>query len=121
MAVQEIYIRQPQDPKFNENTLDFSDEIEMLISKILMILNTRKGDVLGDYNFGVSIEDLLFTFELSDSELETKILNQIRKYVFEAQKFNLELSIKRFRGQVRDIVLLDFIIDGRQSFGVLVK
>lgn len=121
MAIQEIYIRQPNDPKYKDDVLEFSDEYEILISKILMILNTRKGEVLGDYNFGVSLEDLLFTFDIDDSELESKILNQVRSYIPEAQKFKLQLSIKRFRGQIRDIILLDFIIDGRESFGVLIK
>ncbi len=121
MPIQEIYIRQPEDPKFNATTLDFSDEYEIIISKIFMILNTRKGEVLGDYNFGVSLEDLLFTFEINDTEIETKVLNQIRTYIPESIKFDIKLSVKRYRGEVRDIILLDFIIDGRQSFGVLVK
>lgn len=119
--VQEIYIRQPNDPKFQDELLDFSDEYEMLYSKILMILNTRKGEVLGDPNFGVSLEEYLFTFELSDTELQSEIFTQIQAYVEEYKLFDVKLDIKRFRGTVRDIILLDFFVNGRKSFGLMVN
>lgn len=119
--IQEIYIRQPNDPKFNDKLLDISDEYEMLYSKILMILNTKKGEVLGDPSFGVSLEDYLFTFEVSDSEIQSAIFTQIQTYVDEYKLFNLKLDIKRFKGTVRDIILLDFFVDGRKAFGVMVN
>ena len=35
--IQEIYIRNPEDPNFKVNVLDHSDPIESIISKIKMI------------------------------------------------------------------------------------
>lgn len=119
--VKEIYIRQPEDPKFNNDIIDFSDEYEMLYTKIMMILNTRKGEVLGDPSFGVSLEDELFTFETDETTLQSRIFTQIEKYVEEARLFDLKLDIKRFRGTVRDIILLDFFVNGKKAFGLLVN
>lgn len=119
--IQEIYIRQPEDPKYEPDKLDVSDEYEMLYSKILMILSTRKGEILGDPNFGVSLEDRLFSFDVDENDLRTDIFAQIQQYAPESSKFRLKLEIKRFRGSVRDIILLDFTVDGRKSFGVMVK
>ena len=119
--IQEIYIRPIDDQKYEETKLEVSDEYEMLYSKILMILSTRKGEVFGDPNFGVSLEDQLFTFNIDEGKLREQIFNQISLYVPESGKFNLKLEVKRFRGSVRDIILLDFIVDGRKSFGVMVK
>jgi len=119
--IQEIYIRPIGDPKYNEDKLDVSDEYEMLYSKILMILSTKKGEVLGDPNFGLSLEEQLFTFDIDEGKLREQVFNQISLYAPESGKFKLKLEIKRFRGSVRDIILLDFIVDGRKSFGVMVK
>lgn len=119
--IQEIYTRDPNDPKYDGTRLDTSDQYEQLYTKILMILSTRKGEVLGDPNLGVSLEDKLFVFEINEQELKKEIFSQISLYVPEAGKYNLGLNVKRFRGSVRDIILLDFTIDGRKSFGVMVK
>lgn len=119
--IQEIYIRPTDDQKYDPSKLEISDEYEMLYSKILMILSTRKGEILGDPNFGVSLEDRLFTFNIDEGKLKDEIFNQISLYVPESGKFNLKLEIKRFRGSVRDIILLDFSVNGRKSFGVMVK
>lgn len=119
--IQDIYIRDLEDPKYNPDKLDHSDEYEMLFSKILMILGTRHGDVLGDPNFGASLEDKLFSFGLSESSVRDEVYTQIQQYIPESSKFNITLDVKRFRGSVRDIFLLDFVVDGRKSFGVMIK
>jgi hypothetical protein len=121
IELQDIYVRQPDDPNFQYNRLDVSDEYEMLFGKLMMILNTRKGDILGDANFGVSLEDRLFTFNIDEETLRTEVFSQIEAYIPEASKFKLKMEIKRFKGTVRDLILLDFTVDGRKSFGVVVK
>lgn len=119
--IEEIYIRTDDDPKYIDTIIEHSNELEMLLGKILMILKTRKGEVLGDPAFGVSLEDYLFTFELDENRIRNEISNQISMYAPESSMFDIKIEIKRFKGTVRDIVLLDFIIDGRKSLGLLVK
>jgi phage baseplate assembly protein W len=119
--IEEIYIRTQDDPKYNENTLEHSSELEMLLGKIMMILKTRKGEVLGDPAFGVSLEDYLFTFNLDENRIRREISEQISIYAPESSIFNIKIDIKRFKGSVRDIILIDFILDGRKSLGLLVK
>jgi phage baseplate assembly protein W len=119
--IKEIYIRTSDDPKYIDTALEHSEEVEMLLGKIMMILKTRKGEVLGDPDFGVSLEDYLFTFELNEERIRSEIFDQIIMYMPEAENFNLKLEIKRFKGTVRDLILLDFLIDGRKALGVLVK
>ena len=119
--IREIYIRTQDDPKYISTALEHSEEIEMLLGKILMILKTKKGEVLGDPDFGVNLEDYLCTFDLDEERIRKEIFNQITIYIPEAVIFNLKLEIKRFKGSVRDFILLDFVVDGRRSLGVLVK
>lgn len=119
--IQEIYTRDPSDPKYDASKLDTGDRYEQLYAKILMILSTRKGEVMGDPNLGVSLEDKLFVFDINEADLKKEIFNQISKYIQDAAEYDLKLQIKRFKGTVRDVILLDFFVNGRKSFGVMVK
>jgi len=119
--IKDIYVRDPQDAKYIPTTIDVSDEYEMLYSKILMILSTRKGEVLGEPNLGVSLESKLFTFNIEEETLRQEIFDQVSLYIPESGKFNLNLSVKRMKGTVRDIILLDFTVDGRKAFGFMIN
>lgn len=119
--MRDIYIRNEDDPKFNPNILEVSNNLELLISKLFMLLNTREGDVLGDVGFGLNLEDYIFTFDFSEDRLKEEISKKIYIYIPELNEYDFKIEVKRFRGTVRDMVLLDFFIDGRKTVGVLVK
>lgn len=119
--VKEIYIRTEDDPAYRSDIIDHSSELEIVISKILMILKTNKGEVLGDPGFGVNLENYLFTFDLDEHSIKKEITDQISTYITESKLYNINIELKRFRGTVRDLILLDIIIDGRKMAGVLIK
>ena len=119
--IKEIYIRTADDPNFQPNIFEHSNEIEMLLGKLRLMFNTRQGDVLGDLGFGVNLEDELFTFDVSEEELRNKINSQMEMYIKEVKNFDVKFDIQRFRGTARDIILIDIIIDSRKYLGFLVK
>ena len=82
--IQEIYIRNPEDPNFKVNVLDHSDPIESIISKIKVIFGTRQGQTIGDLNFGIGLEDLIFETRVNKVQLEEDIKRQIDEYVSES-------------------------------------
>lgn len=119
--IKEIYLRDPSDPYYNENILEHSSELENLLGQIRMILYTKPGDVLGDINFGYNLEDNIFLFNLTQNELQSSILQQIYTYCPDAEKYNVKVDVQFFRGTVRDICLIDIIIDDQKKIGILVK
>ena len=50
--VRDFYMRSESDPQFRKDQLEVYDEIEATVDKIKMTLGTKKGEVLGEYNFG---------------------------------------------------------------------
>ncbi len=82
---------------------------------------TRKGEVLGDPNFGLSLEDLLFEFGFSANELKTAFSQQIAAYLPEASDFDLSLDINFVPGTVRDLAYIDIYVNGTKSFGVVAE
>ena len=81
--ISDIYNRSPEDPNYVYGILQHSDPIESIISKIKMIFGTSQGQVLGDLNFGVGLEDLVFQTRINKLELEEQIKSQILQYVDE--------------------------------------
>ena len=119
--IQEIYIRDPEDPNFKINVLDHSDPIESIISKIKMIFGTRQGQTIGDLNFGVGLEDLIFETRVPKLQLEEDIKKQIDEYVSESSEYRIRPSVSFGKADGYDYCVIDIFIDDQRTFGILVK
>ena len=95
--IREIYTRNEQDPYYDPNILEHNDAVESLLSQIRMIISTRKGDALGDYNFGVGIEDLVFNTKMNKQKIETMINQQITDYIKDFSNYSIRASISFFK------------------------
>lgn len=119
--LREIYITNQFEPGYQPGQIEESDSLRTLLQKIRMIMFTRKGEVLGDPNFGLSLEDLLFEFGFSANELKTAFSQQIAAYLPEASDFDLSLDINFVPGTVRDLAYIDIYVNGTKSFGVVAE
>jgi hypothetical protein len=119
--IKEIYIRNPEDPNYAYGIYETEDAIEMIITKIRMILGTRQGQVLGDVNFGVSIEDLVFETRINKFDLEEKIRAQIFQYIAESAQYQIDPKVSFGKAEGYDYCIIDFFINNTKAIGVLVK
>ena len=119
--IKDIYIRTPEDPNYVFGVYEHEDAIESIISKIRMILGTRQGQTLGDVNFGVSIEDLVFETRINKFDLAEKISAQITQYVSEAAQYQINPKVSFGQTEFYDYCVIDFYINNTKALGVLVK
>jgi hypothetical protein len=119
--IKEIYIRNPEDPNYKINVLDHSDPIESIISKIKVIFGTRQGEVIGDLNFGIGLEDLVFETRINKLQLEEDIKRQIGQYVSESSDYKIEPKVSFGKAVGYDYCVIDIYIDNVKTFGILVK
>jgi hypothetical protein len=117
----EIYMRAPGDPNYKENTLESSDEIEALLGQLRMIMLTNGGEILGAPNFGLSLEETLFTLDFNEYALQSALRDQVIRFCPLAEAYNVTFDVKFARGTVRDICFIDTYVNGDKVFGVLVK
>lgn len=106
---------------YDSTKIDEQDSLRVLLQKIKMIMFTRKGEVLGEPNFGLSLEDLLFEFGFSANELRKTFDQQLASYVTEANDFELRLDINFVPGTVRDLAYIDIYVNGTKAFGVVAE
>ena len=119
--LKELYLRDPSDPLYTANTLEHSSELDNLIGQIRMILFTNQGDVVSAYDFGFNLEDKLFLFNLSQNDIKIKLSEMIYAFCPSASDYKLDIDVQFFQGSVRDICLIDILIDDQKRLGVLIK
>lgn len=116
----EFYVKEIGEPNFNPDKLQQDAELSMLMTQIETMLFTRKGDVLGDLNFGASLEDYVYELRYNDFQLKRVINEQLNTYVPLAQKYNVELEIDYAEEVDRHAVFLDITVDSRFQLGVYI-
>jgi hypothetical protein len=121
MIIRDIYIRNPEDYNYKYGILDHNDVIEAIVAKIKVILNTTQGKVLGDVNFGVGIEDLVFETKINKTEIEEKIKKQISQYITEASEYKITPKVSFGQSENIDFCLIDIYINDVKTAGILIK
>jgi len=121
MAMREIYIRNESDPYFIPGTIDFQNEIESVITQIRMILGTRKGDVLGSYDFGVDLDYMVWGTKRNAEDVAEAIRDQIRDYVHHGKNITIDVTVDfGDSGQGYDYAVINIYINGQKSIGFLI-
>lgn len=117
----DLYLRDPSDPFFKEGILEVNDELQMVIGQIKMMLFTNRGEVLGAPDFGANLEEQLFTLNLNEYSLKSVLRDQVLKFIPLSTKYQIDFDVKFSRGTVRDICIIDVLINNVATFGVVVK
>lgn len=86
-----------------------------------MIIFTKKGEVLGDPNFGLSLEELLFEFGLNTQQLKKAFYGQLQSYVPDTKNMPVKIEVSFAEGTVRDIAYIDIYVDGKKYLGIEAK
>lgn len=90
--VRDFYMRNEQDPQFIPDQVEVYNELEAGINQVRMTLLTKKGEVLGEPNFGLEVDKYLFEFELDPYGLAEEANSQIQSYVAESRKRQFSVS-----------------------------
>ena len=97
----DFYIGYPGHPRFRDPGVIEDDIIRVVIQKYEMLLFTNKGEVFGDLNFGMDLEELLFETKLSADSIEAMINSQITEYISEVANTNYTLTVSFFEDPER--------------------
>lgn len=79
--IKEIYTRSADEAGYDPAAIEHDSATEEIAQKIKNVMSTSNGDVLGDYNFGANIEDLIFRTARDAESIETGISRQLSEYV----------------------------------------
>lgn len=123
MSMIDFYFRAPGDPNYSENKLSSTDDVENTIEQIRMTLLTRKGEVLGEPDFGLDVTKYLFEFEGTPlSVLEKEADGQIHEYITMSKIYTIKADafvLDDIADLYKTGIGLDISLDGRRAFATL--
>ena len=87
----DFFFRDPTDPNYRTGIFESRDQIENTITQIRMTLLTKKGEVLGEPDFGFDATGYLFEFEGESLDRIEKVADeQIHNYVMMSKLYTIE-------------------------------
>ena len=117
----DFYVKTLGDPNFDNAKVHSESEIAQLLGQLETMLFTSRGEVLGEPDFGANLEDIIYTLNYNENQISEMINEQIELFIPLAQKYNTQVTVKFFKGQVRDIAEIDITIDSRYRVGVYIN
>ena len=110
----DLVIRRRNHPKYRSTKIIENDAIEVVVQKLEMILFTNTKEILGQdgINLGANLEFYLWNTNVSNDILKSKVAQQINAFVPELNIIGYTFELKLFEGTVKDILELDFVIQG---------
>ena len=64
----EFYIKKEGDPRFDVGQMEADGDIAEILIQIETLLFTSKGSVLGDPDFGLNLDDYVYTGDLDEKD-----------------------------------------------------
>ena len=116
----EFYVKNIGEPNYKSDVMQQDSELSMLLTQIQTMLFTRKGEVLGQPNFGANLEDYVYELRYNDYQLKTVIDNQIAEFIPLASKYNVSVCIEVVDDVTNHVVFLDITVDSRFQLGVYI-
>lgn len=117
----EIYVRTPDDPYFVNGVIEFSNEVEEVLTQVKVLLGTVPGDVLCEPAFGVDIERLVFDTARNAASIEKEVNEAISTYIPYSPNISVKAKISFGRADKGyDYGVLDIFVNGTKAIGFLI-
>lgn len=89
-----------------DNRVLLSDDFDLAIQEIDMLFNTTNTELLGDTNYGLSLETFLWTLTPTTTELNNYINEKIHEYCVFASQFKVNAHVEYYQGTYRSIYVV---------------
>ena len=92
----DFYVKSPDNPSYNSFLIEEDDIIQTIIQRYELLIFSNKGDLIGDPNFGTSLEDLLYNTNVPSSFIVDLLKLQINDCPAECHAEPVEASKPHF-------------------------
>jgi hypothetical protein len=116
----ELYIKTLGDPNYRDDQMQSDEEILMMLTQIETLVFTNKGEVMGDPEFGLNLEDYVYSFMYNDDMLRGVVNNAITQYIPLSAKYPVSVTVEYTTQSDRNAVYIDITIDNRYGIGLYI-
>jgi hypothetical protein len=116
----ELYIKTLGDPNYRDDQMQSDEEILMMLTQIETLVFTNKGEVMGDPEFGLNLEDYVYSFMYNDDMLRGVVNNAIIQYIPLSSKYPVSVTVEYTTQSDRNAVYIDITIDNKYGIGLYI-
>ena len=118
--LKDIYAIPQEEPRYKENVLEVTGELDEIIQQVDMILFTNKGDVLCMPEFGCNLGRYLFDTSFNETVIKSIIMDQIRSFIYLNGSYNVDVDVKFVKWEYNVAMIVDLNINNKTVASYLV-
>ncbi len=116
----ELYIKAIGDPNFRADQMQVDEDIQLILTQIETLLFTAKGSVMGAPDFGLNLEDYVYSFMYNNDMIKGVVSNAISEYIPLSTKYRVNVEVDYVTETERNAMYIDITIDNRFGIGLYV-
>lgn len=116
----ELYIKTIGDPNFDVDQMESSEEIQLMLTQIETLIFTNKGEVIGNPDFGLNLDDYVYSFMYNDDMLQGMVSNAISQWIPLSNKYPVIVNVEYTTESDRNAVYIDISINNRYGIGLYI-
>jgi len=106
----EIKILDVNDAEYVDS-LELNSELAIYIQQLKILFGTEIGEVLGAQDLSLNLEEYVWETNVDAKQLQELIQLQIHKYCTYAPKFRTDINVSFLEGEIRDVCIIDILIN----------
>lgn len=116
--VRDFYVLNTADPAFNDSMILEDSVLDVIVSKIKMVLFTNPGEIISDVQCGIGLEYLLWSTTVSTDFIKSEIQKQFSRYIEELSNYSYSINLSMMEGIFGDILIINIQINDVQITAV---
>lgn len=121
--LKELYVKLPTDNNYERRLECDGEGIQSIIQQVRMVLGTKPGQVLGAPNFGIDLQQYLFSYNTNPDEIKFMVNAAIGYYIkFDPKRYQVGCEINFGHDTNGDEYgIIDVYINSVPYMGILVS
>lgn len=108
--LKDIYVIPEEEPRYKNNILEISNELDEIIQQVDMILFTKKGEVLCMPEFGCNLEQYLFDTTYNKTQIKNIIMEQINNFIYLDGSYKIDVDVNFVKWKYNVAMVIDLNI-----------
>lgn len=118
--LKDIYAIPEEEPRYKDNVLEITNELDEIIQQVDMILFTNKGDVLCMPEFGCNLGRYLFDTTYNENIIKQIVMEQIRDYIYLDGSYSVDVDVSFVKWDYNVAMIVDLNINNKKVASYLV-
>lgn len=111
--LKEIYAIPSGEKRYRNDVVELSNELDVIIQQVDLLLFTNKGEVLLMPDFGCNLEQYLFETSYNESMIKSIIMNQIQNFIYLKGTYSVDVDVSFVKWDFNVAMVIDLKINNK--------